>query len=784
MRASSASERLRRIAGLAWPLALCGCQPRASNATGLPSPLEVRAAGDHPSLSLVARDGDPFAGIALAATDDAGAESSLWVAALVASRIERATGARIESRPSGNGFVLRARIGSADQAAAFVRAARDALAAPATSAELATLTERVTQGAMVRTATSASDEAIGDCVGELVAGTPPKPPGLADVERVRQAIFSARATAFAAVGARPLLEGVAVALRDTSPWPTSDTVSNPWPTSDVVGRSPPGGGAPTLSIALRVGDAARALGATASLGDPASALSLHAAALEPSWSLSRVLATTRARGACLRVDLAGTASTSSSDTVGGVAALAVDEARRALAEANNGAWNLDRAILEATDPRDAAAVAAWGALGAHLTPGTTRTFVNYAGGSPAAGGDAAFAAAFDRAERARDVASVQIRRASEPGQGETWALLASPCATLDESNRDAGLAALAVRAMARENADRDGVRVEPWVSTSGIGLLAHGPRENADEAPAAYAARLGDALGRAFAATEITDQTVAAARLRLQSELESETQLLWPVALQAVAPGHPSLLDPRGTWQSITEISTRAAELERDALVRGALRLAVISNGAPAQADHVEQAIERWLKPARTDDVACPASPPLVAEPAEYDVDSATAPSGTHALVAVAVAPTPAGIPLEAEWTAYLLNRPNGWLERSVRVPGLAVHADATLLGGKDAAALAIEIVGTEDKAREAVAQVRAVLARLSEGAATAEDLAAANASYDAALAERAVDPRERVVRLWIGAPDPVLPDLAALRRFQRATLAPERHIVVLPKER
>ena len=220
--------------------------------------------------------------------------------------------------------------------------------------------------------------------------------------------------------------------------------------------------------------------------------------------------------------------------------------------------------------------------------------------------------------------------------------------------------------------------------------------------------------------------------------------------------------------------------------MRGALRLAVLANGDTNQADAAERELERWLRPGRSENVPCPASQSVAVRPAEYEVESAVGASGSRAVVAVPVPLAPGGgIPLEAEWTVHLLNRPNGWLDRSLKVPGLAVHAEAALLGGSDAAALAVEIVATGDKAREAASQVRAVLARLAEGAATAEDLAGAKAAYDDAQAARAVDPRERVVRLWLGRTTPLpVPDLAALRRFHHEALSPEHHVVVLPRSR
>jgi hypothetical protein len=472
----------------------------------------------------------------------------------------------------------------------------------------------------------------------------------------------------------------------------------------------------------------------------------------------------------------------------GVAALTLDEVTRAVKATASSSWGLDRGVLESSDPRDAAAIAAWRALVGQLDPGPPRVFVSEAaGGAPEAEASSAFAREVAAARADRTKPSIEVRQTTELGQGEVWMLLASPCATVTESSQTAGLAALTVRALARAFPEVAGVHLEPWVSPNGVGLLAHGPRNRPTESPAEHAARVADVLGRVFASARPSDESVAGARLQLQSELGQETELLWPVAIEALSPQHPSLLDPRGTWQSVTELPAPAVGVERRALVRGPLRLALLLSATPDSADGARVALERWLRPERTRSTTCPTAGSVASKPAEYEIDPPTQSSGgARALVAVSI-PVPAagGVPIEAEWTAHLLNRQNGWLDRSVRVPGLAVHAEAAVLGGHDTAALAVEIVSTGDKAREAASQARAVFARLAEGAATPDDLVAARSAFEAERTAASVDPRHRVVQLWLGNNGSgSLPDLAALRRFHREVLAPERHVVVLPRAR
>jgi hypothetical protein len=753
----------------------------AENAAG--SPVEVRSGHDHPSLSLVAREGDPFAAIALAAAHDLGPVASTWLGALVEERSRRAMVHPFEVRPSGNGLVVRTRVDGKEQAAKAVATARDALSRPITQAEFAAVAVRVRSTPM-RVFASPADRAVGDCVGELAAPRAPQTPTLAELEKWRTAAFSSQSTAFAAVGSRDMLDATADALRDGPAWPSGDEPDDPWPASDLSGAYPVDGNARTLAVALRIPDAPRALEAAKRLGERRSALATHVAALDPSWSVDRVVATTRPRGACLRVDLSVAPGTLAPLHVPAeLAALTLDEANRALAASPGTPFSLDQAVLESWDPREAAAIAAWRSLSGRREAGATRVLVGYAHPPSDTEPDASFPALVAQASVDRRVSSLDIRRATEPGQGEYWILLASPCATASETTNSAGMAALSVRTVAQKAVLDDGVRVEPWVSPEGVGLVAHGPRTSSAETPAHQAVRIAAALGRAFAGSQIGPADVAPTRSAMQSDLDPETDPLWPVTLEALSPKRPSLLDPRGTWQSVTDLSTQATETERRALVRGPLRLAALGADAAARTGDAAIELERWLRPERARASRCPTTTPIVARPGEYEVDSAAGAAGSHAVVAVTLPLSPTGgVPIEAEMTAFLMNRPGGWLERAVRAPGLAAHAEATVLGGGDAAAFAIEVATPGATARPAASQVRALLARVAEGTTTQEELAAAKAGYDEAHAAARVDPRRRLIEAWLGRPAVKAPDLATFRAFAHQLFAPERHVVVLTR--
>lgn len=769
-------------AALAFGLAGCGSGGARSNvgpgAEQNASPVQVRAAGSHPKIALVSRDGDPFSAISVAVVHDLGAAASPWLAALLAERMP--AGAQpLDSRVSGSGFVLGTWARTSEDAAAFVRSVNAALATPLKDAERAKIAALAHAGPQVRLLSSSAARAVADCTGDLGAAAAPGDPSLADLERYRRAIYATGNVAFAAVGSARVLDAASDALDDTASWP-SGAPSDPWPQNDVIGVSATPGDAHALSVALRLGDPARALAAARALGERGSPLVVHAASLEPAWNIDGVAAVVRPRGACLRVDLSPAPSDAegADRTVAAVAALVADEASRALASARGGGFELDRGVLESADPRAAADVAAWQALGGTLEAGPSRLFVSY-GGDPAS--TTTFAARFAEARRDRARSTVELHGAIEAGQGELWALLASPCATSMESAMDAGSSALAVRTLSRENAMVDDVRIEPWASGYGIGLVAHAPRL-ARESAAAHAARVADALGSVFATAAISDFTAGLVKEEVQSELVPETDALWPIALDALAPKRPSLLDPRGTFQSLTGLPIHTIDTRRRALVRGPLRLATIANFSADQNAAFSVELERWLEPARTAASACPATTQVVALPGRYETKpAAAAPPGSKAIVAVSI-PLPASheVPREAEWFVYLLNRPSGWLDHAVALPGLAVSAEATLLGGRDAAAIVVEVTGPEQSARQAAEQVRALLGRLADGAITADDVSAAGAALDRASAGAAADPRQRLVRLWLAHAEAKRPDLGSLRDFAHRVFAADRHVLVV----
>ncbi len=728
----------------------------------------------------------------MAVAHDLGSMASTALAAVLEARLEKLGFPHAQVRPNALGLEVRTLVRSPAGAARFVRMATRALTKPLAANDPALpAAARALSALKARSFSGSAEESVAACTGELGVRVgaalidPASPGGAGQIERWRQRVATAPSVAFAALGPSPLLDAAARALSETPAWPETPAPSDPWPAHGVTGVDAAGDSTRTLSVALRVGDGSIAIEAARALAEPHSALSARLGSMEPAWQLDRVVGTTRPRGACVRVDVRAPGGDPAPrlPDVADATLVALGEIHRALSAAASSEWTLEDSVLRPTDPREAAAVAAWRALSGRLQPGAEREFVSYT--ARGAGGSQALEHAIQRQRARWQHMTLEQRARVEPGQGELWALIASPCGTVGESADDAGLSAMVVRALAVTRPRIGDVRFEPWVSPDGIGLLAHAPRRGPDDTPDKQAERVGDALGQALVTTDLGGTDVARTRASLLHELGPGPEPGWWLAIESAAPDHPSWLEPRGTWQSITSAATHAVEERRRELLRGPLRVAVIANWDRAQVRATSSAIERWLAPLRGDARQCPAAATIAPRHGELKLQtSASVEPRAAAYVSVPLPSGGDGLSREAEWTALLLDRQGGWLDQALRLPGLASSAHATVLGGSHAAALVIEITAADDKVSDAVAQVRGLLSRLGQGAASADDAEIARRRFQRLDAAAALDPRRRIVDLWRGTASARSADLASLRRFQHQAFQPGREIVVYVHQR
>jgi hypothetical protein len=220
----------------------------------------------------------------------------------------------------------------------------------------------------------------------------------------------------------------------------------------------------------------------------------------------------------------------------------------------------------------------------------------------------------------------------------------------------------------------------------------------------------------------------------------------------------------------------------------GPIRVAVLADDDVAQAQAAVRAVDRWIarRPGEARSCPSPATLPRV-QPGTYAV--ATPPGApSEAALAIALTPGDEGTDVDARWIAAALDGPDGLLGRALAVAPAAggeplAHAwSAGLEGGTRAPALVVRVTADDVRLDAAVAQTRALLDRLRQGALREEDRVHAAAAVARSSGSAALDPRSRTIALWRGegpSTRPAPPTLEALRAFAAATLQDDALVIV-----
>jgi hypothetical protein len=756
----TASQRSRLgVAGLLCAgLLSCGsAKPslatRVAEAGGPSSRIEERSLSDRPPLSVIERDGDPEVAVAFASLAAAAPELHAAFGEVLSQRLTRA-GFVTQLVTHGLGFELILLGENPERARLATQALLQALGRPLTTAELS-LTPAPPEAA--RTPPSA----VAHCSAELPGRR--RVTDAAELDRERVATFARDRAAWAVVGTAEAAAAVSQALAAGPDWPELGQVRSSLSERDVteVRR----GERPTLSVALTVGDANRALGAAAGLGEPSSSLALRLAALGAGFRLRRVVATAHPLGACLRIDSDVDASpVPEAQRLGFAIHLIEEEAELSLARAT-GENLLEATALAAADPRLAARAAAYGAL---IEPAKNFTATRLV--ALTTPDEAPLIPSIEAAvERAgAEAPPLDLRLRVEAGQPGVWALVSTPCAASSERADNAGHAAVLFAAAAAKT--NRAVRLEPWVGAEGLGILGFAERAPG-ESDADAAARLGDALGQALLAPP-TALEVATARADLLKIAGSEPHPLLDALLESLAPGHVGALAPRGSATSLQAASREAVLARQRELLRLPHRVAILSPTNAADVASATRALSRWLRiPEAPRPSPCDSelSPPARGE---LSLAASDVPEGSY--LAFRISPKWGN---EAGVLAELLNLPGGALARTLADPDLVGAARALVFGTASARALVVQVSAFEGREAEALARVQKLFERLSSGGVLTP------AEIDQALARQrstrrlaALDPRYRLVQLL--EPAPAAPvDAAALRRLT-ATLRPDAAVI------
>ncbi|MCC6216864.1 MAG: hypothetical protein IT376_18545 [Polyangiaceae bacterium] len=712
----------------------------------------MRTLADRPPLGLLARDGEPGGAIALAVAHDHGLIGSLALAELLRARLRAATTSTVAVRPHALGLDARVLVRTPDEAERAVRALAAALITPAPPRDPA----NAAAARALAAPTPAAGDPADECSARAGAGrrAPLAPARAAALVEAVRAGAATRATAsLAAVGPGALLAAASRARDALAAWPDGAPPLDPWPASDVVLGAPAAGDAAPLTIAIRVRDGARARAAARSLREPGAPLSVRLGALEPAWQVRDAASVVRVRGACLRVDLEPAPD-------GGAPVTPTDAARAALIATDELEHGLDSEVDEpddtaaaARDPREAAARAAWQMLVGTRPPGPAlrRAIVHR---SRAGAAEAArFPAAFDALSRAWGDDALDTRTRAERGHAEVAILLASPCGTARESAADAGASALALRAVASALNGAGSVEAGVLLHPDAVGLQVRAPRRTPREPPAVHALRVADVLGRALL-RPIGAPLVDLERSRLLAEHAGVDARAWSATLEALAPGRPSWLEPRGTPATLAALRPAVVDAQRLAFAREPLRVAVMAptgEAARAAADRLEQ----WLRSLRDAPEPCPAATAVDPRPGSVRFER----PGALPIAYVGVPLAAAGPSARARLEAALARE--GLQETARVLGGTRGGAVVLALRAADAGALA-----------SAVAAARARLASMPDRWGAESAWAEREGGWAAFGAET------RLRRLWAGpAPAPIAPE--RLARIAGG-FALDRHVVVV----
>ena len=381
----------RHLAGavVVASLAACGGAPPqgskgphpaiAPEGTPPPSNLKVVSTPSRPRLALLTRDGDPApAMVALVATD-LGSAPTVALSAIVEARL-LAAGLPVDVRVDRSSFRLRLLATSpATSPKAFFQAISDAMRTPITAGkpDVARVVERL--AALRRHPLPAADAApSADCTGRLglipkeKALDPLTDAGIAELEKDRLVALTTARTALAVVGPATLCVDAERAIAETSGWLEGPPIPVTWPAKDHVGTyaaNDVAKGRSRFTISLRAGDAPAAVSAAERLGDARGGLRSRLSALPSPFRVTEVLGVAHPHGGCVAITAEAEESNGSSGSVVATA-LAAAVARKEIAREAHAPADpaiASRAILAASDPRDAATRASRSSRGSRPT---------------------------------------------------------------------------------------------------------------------------------------------------------------------------------------------------------------------------------------------------------------------------------------------------------------------------------------------------------------------------------------------------------------------------------
>ena len=767
------------VAGLVT-LAACGATRPASLASA-EAPAVARVEKhwvSKPSLSVVTREGDPEAALALAVRTRAGPSANVALAAIAQKRV-LARLAQIDVFPSTFGLSLSVLVDAPQQAEAALQSLDLAFKSPIELGEIDDrLVEQLRASLRAGQAATAGDVALADCSGEIYADSRQlellqnRSRLREAVERVRADVYHSNNARFAVVGSNVLTRAVENALGKMPAWPAPAAnawTSRPGGTTDVSLAT---GNSRRLSIAWRVTSIANANRAAEALRKRGSPLLAQVSALDADWKVESISSIARDVGACLRIDLSSSAdsATIAATNLESIVRVAVAESRTVL-DAVSGPSGENAELALDNDPGRAARQTAWNSLS---TPDSTAqpSLRIHLRMLPADAGAAGLEPALRDAVTKPNISPIDGVARLESGQSELWAIVASPCGTYQESVDDAGATAAWIQTVCRRYTGHLGVQIEPWITVDGVGFIAHTQAQSTSETSTAMAARLGNALGGVVATGSVTGAELASLREELLLRVGSTPRRGFWQLVDALSASRPATFEPLGTFDSIRRLDLARLRDKRTAWLNGPLRLGALLNRNKAQLASLNSSLHRWLDPHRAEIRQCPlatggAKPSQDIQVAARNLDA----RDSSAYVAIRLTSDARERVLYEHWLLWLLTRPGGWFETRLNHGAGTVTAD--IMGPSYNRSLIVGLnVDDETKLVDCIGRLRDLFSQLSRNGADARDVEQARAWSAAQIRRAELDPRRRLVDLWRGNSAPPERQLTGFSRYLSQALA------------
>ncbi len=742
------------------------------------SQLDVRELDSRPKLAIIRRDGDPVAALVVAVAAAEGPRVHAALAGLLQSRLS-AAGAAFVLQSDGLGLRAVATPSPKQLKSmlrAWVKATNDAVSASDLAAANARI-ERLREAPLP----SPVLEPVARCAGDRAALARDLRPLVASrLEALRRSALVMERTAVAIVGPASVASAASDAMEHVDGW-LRGRVAGPSEQQPGHGAFVSSGLEPMgarLHVGLHIGDAISAVGIAHRLRG-SSPLSSKLDALPSPWVLRSVEAVALPHGGCVRMVLTPGNGGVVAQQLARSAARALATVRREStlqAQIETDPFLVTREVIGAGDAREAAARAAWWALS---VPGQKHTTISSAlewgapGKTPPPNEGAPFDAsaiatsyAKHAAERAITPAKIAGRRSrTERGQGQFWVMIASPCPLLHEGQWDAGLTAMSATTVAAQ-AHSSGVRMQPWVSADGVGVIAHAALRDAEESTTELTERVARSAARAYATVPHDAHAFRRAQRTALRHRGGDASAAFLLA-RRVLPDHPSWMSPWGNEARLagTDLAGVAARW-RD-ILHGPVRVAVLNNDDDAQTEVAAKLIDHWLLPEAVERPCAETTQPQQAQAGHHQL------AGAAPTVMVGVPYVSASERPFAEITAAALSNEADELEL------IGYRWQVRVVGGRRGGAL---VLSTRVSGADVQKARTAIVARLQRLSSQGPDAAIASRARARLTERRNRDlhsPRTRLIAVWRDEARATMPETGRWKAWLKKRAAKDKLVVV-----